>query len=126
LTGANYGNPVIAFESIACKQRGQPDITRAFAFKRRRRDTFVETIVPSRQKVRRTGTFRQSCGGTKKTTTEHSDIDLAVSGIPPEKFYEAMGDTFGAIRQEIDIIDPDEKSSFVDYLRTHGELHRVE
>jgi predicted nucleotidyltransferase len=62
----------------------------------------------------------------KGTNTEHSDIDLAVSGIPPDKFYEAMGDTFGAIRREIDIIDLDEKNSFVDYLRAHGELHRVE
>jgi uncharacterized protein len=62
----------------------------------------------------------------KGTNNEHSDIDLAVSGIPPEKFFEAMGDTFGAIRQEIDIVDLDEKTPFVSYLKEHGELRRVE
>lgn len=62
----------------------------------------------------------------KGTNKEHSDIDLAVSGIPPEKFFEAMGDTFGAIRREIDIVDLDEKTPFVEYLKAHGELHRVE
>jgi uncharacterized protein len=62
----------------------------------------------------------------KGTNTDHSDIDLAVTGIPPEKFYEAIGDTFGAIRREIDIIDLDEKTPFVSYLKEHGELHRVE
>ena len=62
----------------------------------------------------------------KGTNTEHSDIDLAVTGIPPEKFFEAIGDTFGAIRREIDIIDLDEKTPFISYLKEHGELHRVE
>ena len=62
----------------------------------------------------------------KGTDTKHSDIDLAVTGIPPERFYEAIGDTFGAIRREIDIIDLDEKTPFVSYLKDHGELHRVE
>jgi uncharacterized protein len=62
----------------------------------------------------------------KGTNNEHSDIDLAVSGIPPEKFFEAMGDTFGAIRQEIDIVDLDEQTPFVSYLKEHGELRRVE
>jgi len=62
----------------------------------------------------------------KGTNTKHSDIDLAVTGIPPEKFYEAIGETFGAIRREIDIIDLDEKTPFVSYLKEHGELHRVE
>jgi len=62
----------------------------------------------------------------KGTNNKGSDIDLAVSGIPPEKFFEAMGDTFGAIRREIDIVDLDEKTPFIDYLRSHGELQRVE
>jgi uncharacterized protein len=61
----------------------------------------------------------------KGTNNEYSDIDLAVSGIPPEKFYMAMGDTFGAIKREIDIIDLDEENSFVEYLKSHGKLQRV-
>lgn len=62
----------------------------------------------------------------KGTDNEYSDIDLAVSGIPPEKFFEAMGDTFGAIKKEIDIVDLDENTPFIEYLKTHGELQRVE
>lgn len=62
----------------------------------------------------------------KGTDNQYSDIDLAVTGIPPEKFFEAMGDTFGAIKKEIDIVDLDENTPFVKYLKTHGELQRVE
>jgi predicted nucleotidyltransferase len=56
---------------------------------------------------------------------ENSDIDIAVSGIPPEKFFMAMGDTFGAIEREIDIIDLDENNAFVEHLKYHGNLKRV-
>lgn len=62
----------------------------------------------------------------KGADTKYSDIDLAVSGIAPEKFYMAMGDTFGALKREIDIIDLDENTPFVEYLKSHGELKRVE
>lgn len=62
----------------------------------------------------------------KGTNNEYSDIDLAVSGIPPEKFYMAIGDTFGAIKREIDIVDLDEKNPFVEYLKSHGKLQRVD
>lgn len=62
----------------------------------------------------------------KGTNNEYSDIDLAVTGIPPEKFFEAMGDTFGAIKREIDIVDLDESTPFIEYLKTHEVLKRVE
>ena len=61
----------------------------------------------------------------KGTDNEHSDIDLAVTGIPPEKFFKAMGSTINAIKREFDLVDLDEKNPFVDYLKTHGELQRV-
>jgi uncharacterized protein len=61
----------------------------------------------------------------KDTNNEHSDIDLAVSGIPPEKFFEAMGSAINAIKKEFDLVDIDEKNPFVDYLKSQGELQRV-
>jgi predicted nucleotidyltransferase len=61
----------------------------------------------------------------KGANNEHSDIDLAVSGIPPEKFFEAMGSAINAIKKEFDLVDLDEKNPFVDYLKSHGELQRV-
>jgi predicted nucleotidyltransferase len=54
-----------------------------------------------------------------------SDIDLAVSGIPAEKFYEAMGRAEDVLDREIDLVDLDEKNQFVDFLKSHGELHHV-
>jgi predicted nucleotidyltransferase len=62
----------------------------------------------------------------KGTNTKYSDMDLAVTGIAPENFYKAMGDTFGVLKREIDIIDLDENTPFVEYLKSHGELQRVE
>lgn len=61
----------------------------------------------------------------KGTNNEYSDIDLAVSGIPPEKFFMAMGDTFGVLKREVDIIDLDDKNSFVEYLKSFGKMQRV-
>ena len=59
------------------------------------------------------------------TATDSSDIDLAVSGIPPEKFFEAMGCAEDVLDREIDLIDLDEANPFVDFLKTNGELRHV-
>jgi predicted nucleotidyltransferase len=59
------------------------------------------------------------------TFREDSDIDLAVSGIPPEKFFEAMGRAEDVLNREIDLIDLDEKNPFVEFLKSHGELRNV-
>jgi predicted nucleotidyltransferase len=61
----------------------------------------------------------------KDAAREDSDIDLAVSGLPPEFFFKAMGSTLNAIKREFDLVDLDEKSEFVEYLKGHGELKRV-
>ena len=61
----------------------------------------------------------------KGTHTEHSDIDLAVSGLPPKVFFKAMGSAMNVMKREFDLVDLDEKNPFVDYLKSHGELQRV-
>ena len=61
----------------------------------------------------------------KGTFRPDSDIDLAVSGIPPEKFFEAMGRAEDVLKREIDLIDLDEKNPFVEFLKSHGELQLV-
>lgn len=44
--------------------------------------------------------------------TERSDIDLAVSGIPDEKFYAAVGAVTGAIKGfKVDVLDMDDCKS---------------
>jgi predicted nucleotidyltransferase len=57
---------------------------------------------------------------------EHSDVDMAVSGLPPEKFFEAMGEASDLLDVPMDLIDLDEQNPFTEYLRHHGKLVRVE
>jgi predicted nucleotidyltransferase len=56
---------------------------------------------------------------------EDSDIDLAVRGIPPKVFYEAIGRVVVAIGDRFDVVDLDEGGPFVDYLQRKGVLVRV-
>jgi len=54
-----------------------------------------------------------------------SDLDLAVKGIPPEKFYAAYGNLLTALIHEIHLIDLDEDNDFVKFLKYKGELRLV-
>jgi len=54
-----------------------------------------------------------------------SDIDLAVSGLPPERFFKAMAQVAGVVRGPLDLVDLDESSPFTRYLQEEGKLERV-
>lgn len=54
-----------------------------------------------------------------------SDVDLAVSGLPPQVFFRAMSDAERALGRPLDLIDLDEDNPFTRYLRSEGELRRV-
>jgi predicted nucleotidyltransferase len=54
-----------------------------------------------------------------------SDIDVAVAGLPPERFFRAMGDAADALGRSLDLVDLDESNPFTRYLREKGELQRV-
>jgi uncharacterized protein len=56
---------------------------------------------------------------------EGSDIDLAVSGLPPEKFFYAMGNAGDVLGRPFDLVDLDEANPFTRYLKEEGELRRV-
>ena len=56
---------------------------------------------------------------------EHSDVDLAVSGLPPEVFFDAMADASDVLPRQLDLLDLDEGGRFVEYLKRKGRLHRV-
>jgi predicted nucleotidyltransferase len=55
----------------------------------------------------------------------NSDIDIAVSGLPPEVFFRAMAKASRALGRPIDLIDLDEDNPFTRYLKKDGELQRV-
>ncbi len=56
---------------------------------------------------------------------EGSDIDFAVSGLPPERFVDAMGKAEDALGRPLDLVDLDEVTPFTQYLKEEGELRRV-
>lgn len=60
------------------------------------------------------------------TMHDYSDIDLAVSGIPPEKFFSAMGAVEETLDHRLDLVDLDEDTPFVRYLKEEKELVRVD
>jgi len=54
-----------------------------------------------------------------------SDVDIAVSGLPPEGFFRAMGKASRAVGRPVDLIDLDVENPFTRYLKEEGELQRV-
>ena len=54
-----------------------------------------------------------------------SDVDIAVSGLPAEVFFRAMGKASRALGRPVDLIDLDEDNPFTRYLKSKGELLRV-
>jgi uncharacterized protein len=60
------------------------------------------------------------------TFTRHSDIDMAVAGLPPKVFFAAMGEAHQLLRRPLDLINLDDGSLFSEYLKKEGLLSRVE
>lgn len=58
--------------------------------------------------------------------SEDSDVDMAVTGLPPHVFYKAMGKAGDALGRPLDLIDLDEETPFTRYLKEEGELQLVE
>lgn len=55
----------------------------------------------------------------------HSDVDMAVSGLPPNVFFQAMARAESALGRTLDLLDLDERSPLARYLRRKGKLQRV-
>ncbi len=56
---------------------------------------------------------------------EGSDVDLAVTGLPPGIFLSAYSRAEDALGRRMDLIDLDEDNAFTRYLQEEGELQRV-
>ena len=61
----------------------------------------------------------------KGALRENSDVDMAVSGLPPEIFFRAMAQASRALGRPLDLINLDRDNPFTRYLKEEGELHRV-
>ena len=60
------------------------------------------------------------------TLREDSDIDLAVSSLPPQNFFRAMSKAVDILGHELDLIDLDDDTPFTRYLREEEELRACE
>ena len=56
---------------------------------------------------------------------ENSDVDMAVTGLPPEAFFRAMDHACRVLGRNLDLVDLDEPSPFTRYLKAEGKLARV-
>jgi len=54
-----------------------------------------------------------------------SDVDMAVSGLPPRLFFHAMGEVSQLLGRPLDLIDLDDDTPFARYLKKKGLLVRV-
>ena len=61
----------------------------------------------------------------KGTMRDDSDVDLAVSGLPPENFFKALSAVSSLLDRPVHLIDLDEVTPFTRYLIEEGELQRV-
>ena len=55
----------------------------------------------------------------------NSDIDMAVSGLPALVYFSAISQASDLIGRPVDLVDLDDDSGLVRYLRRSGELVRV-
>jgi predicted nucleotidyltransferase len=58
-------------------------------------------------------------------STEKSDIDLAIRGLPPEKFFYVYGQLSMQISRAIDLVDLDNGSRFSQKLQQREAMTRV-
>lgn len=54
-----------------------------------------------------------------------SDLDIAVRGLAPERFFAAAGAATVDAGRMVDVIDLDSPTPFAEYLRESGALRRV-
>ena len=57
--------------------------------------------------------------------TSRSDIDLAVRGCPPEKFFALLGELMVELEHAVDLVDLDADKELAEFLQQHVELLHV-
>jgi predicted nucleotidyltransferase len=63
--------------------------------------------------------------GAAGTFTDQSDVDLAVQGCPPEKFFRLLGRLLYELDRSVDLVDLDAPDPFAQMLLRDGGLQRV-
>jgi len=89
--------------------------------------TRQDAIAQAAQALRQEGATAVYVFGSAATgqLREGSDIDLAVVGLPPERFFIAMGLAADLLDRALHLVDLDEDSPFTRYLKSQGGLQLV-
>jgi predicted nucleotidyltransferase len=90
-------------------------------------DTVANSIEQLVAVLKRSGAKTVYLFGSAAKGTMHndSDVDLAVSGLPPENFFKALSVANSLLDRPVHLIDLDEVTPFTRYLIEEGELQRV-
>jgi predicted nucleotidyltransferase len=54
-----------------------------------------------------------------------SDVDFAVTGLPPKAFFRALGEAMEPLGRPVDLVDLDQSTPFTEHLKSQGELVRL-
>ena len=58
-------------------------------------------------------------------TGPRSDLDIAVRGCPPERFYRLLGRLMDELIHTVDLVDLDIETSVAEFLKEEGQLIHV-
>ena len=62
---------------------------------------------------------------TTDSLRKHSDIDMAVVGLPAKVFLKAIGEATDVMKRPVDLVDLNKTTPFSQYLRQSRNLKRV-
>ena len=62
---------------------------------------------------------------SKEGLQQNSDVDIAVSGLPPACYFSAISKASDLLGRPVDLVDLDDPTPVVRYLLSSGELVRV-
>lgn len=63
--------------------------------------------------------------GATSNVLDDSDIDLAVRGCPPERFFRVFGMLLIELERSVDLIDLDAPNAFVQHLLNKEQIIRI-
>lgn len=61
----------------------------------------------------------------EESQVEGSDVDMAISGLPPHRFYQALSAASRVMNRSLDLVDLDEHTPFTQFLKQQGKSRRV-
>jgi len=84
-----------------------------------------EAVAKAAKLLIRLGASEVFGSAVKGQLRPNSDIDMAVSGLPAIVYFSAVSQASDLIGRPVDLVDLDDDSGLVRYLRGSGELVRV-